>query len=75
MSKPGADPTSGISLGDVLRLPKRHPACRRHGRSTFNTGHIWRLPAPRLWAKSYRPLPAYSSTEGWALVNIGWKQE
>src|SRR5882762_2705067 len=29
MSKPGADPSSGMSLGDVLRLPKRHPACRR----------------------------------------------
>src|SRR5229473_184606 len=29
MSKPGADPSSGISLGDVLRLTKRHPACRR----------------------------------------------
>jgi hypothetical protein len=29
MSKPGADPTSGISLGDALRLPERHPACRR----------------------------------------------
>ena len=29
MSKPGADPASGISVGDVLRLPKRHPACRR----------------------------------------------
>jgi hypothetical protein len=29
MSKPGADPSSGISLGDVLRLPERHPACRR----------------------------------------------
>src|SRR5450755_494365 len=29
MSKPGVDPTSGISLGEVLRLPKRHPACRR----------------------------------------------
>src|SRR6266581_1502102 len=29
MSKPGADPSSGISLGDVLRRPKRHPACRR----------------------------------------------
>src|ERR1700731_4158527 len=29
MSKSGADPASGISLGDVLRLPKRHPACRR----------------------------------------------
>src|SRR6266705_6281929 len=29
MSKPGVDPTSGTSLGDVLRLPKRHPACRR----------------------------------------------
>ena len=29
MSKAGADPASGISLGDVLRLPKRHPACRR----------------------------------------------
>ena len=29
MSKPGDDPSSGISLGDALRLPKRHPACRR----------------------------------------------
>src|SRR5260370_42097032 len=28
MSKPGADPSPGISLGDALRLPKRHPACR-----------------------------------------------
>ena len=29
MSKPGADPSSGISLEDALRLPKRHPVCRR----------------------------------------------
>jgi hypothetical protein len=29
MSKPGADPSSGISVGDVLILPTRHPACRR----------------------------------------------
>jgi hypothetical protein len=29
MSKPGGDPSSGISLGGVLRRPKRHPACRR----------------------------------------------
>src|ERR1700737_3365064 len=29
MSKPGGDPSSGISLGDVLRRTKRHPACRR----------------------------------------------
>jgi hypothetical protein len=29
MSKPRADPAFGISLGDVLRLPKRHPAYRR----------------------------------------------
>src|ERR1700693_3678885 len=29
MSKPGVDPTSGISLRDELRLLKRHPACRR----------------------------------------------
>src|SRR5713226_5000162 len=29
MSKPGGDPSSGISLGDVLGLPKRHPAYRR----------------------------------------------
>src|SRR6266403_3966211 len=29
MSKPGADPSPGMSLGDALRLPKRHPACRR----------------------------------------------
>ena len=29
MSKPGGDSSSGNSLGDALRLPKRHPACRR----------------------------------------------
>src|SRR5437667_5252206 len=29
MSKPGGDPSFGISLRDVLRLLKRHPACRR----------------------------------------------
>src|SRR6266571_2010956 len=29
MSKPGGDPSSGISLGDVLIRPERHPACRR----------------------------------------------
>jgi hypothetical protein len=29
MPKPGGDPSSGISLGDALRLPKRHPAYRR----------------------------------------------
>jgi len=34
MSKLGADPSSGISLGDALRLPKRHPACRRREATT-----------------------------------------
>jgi hypothetical protein len=29
MAKPGGDPSSGISLGDALILPQRHPACRR----------------------------------------------
>src|SRR3979490_1224229 len=29
MSKPGVVPSCGISLGGVLRRPKRHPACRR----------------------------------------------
>ena len=29
MSKPGVDPTSGISSGDILIMPERHPACRR----------------------------------------------
>jgi len=29
MSKPGADPSSGISLGDILILPERQLACRR----------------------------------------------
>src|SRR5438874_13703707 len=29
MSEPGVGPTFGISSGDVLRLPERHPACRR----------------------------------------------
>jgi len=30
MSKPGVGTPSGISSGDVLILPERHPACRRH---------------------------------------------
>ena len=29
MSKPGGVPSSGISSGDALILPERHPACRR----------------------------------------------
>src|SRR6202040_2402305 len=29
MSEPGGDPSPGQSLGDALRLPERHPACRR----------------------------------------------
>src|SRR6202023_2919471 len=29
MSEPGGDPSSGISSGDGLILPERHPACRR----------------------------------------------
>jgi len=29
MSKPGVDPTSGISSGDVLIPTERHPACRQ----------------------------------------------
>src|ERR687898_3609307 len=29
MSKPGGDPSFGISSGDALILPERHPACRR----------------------------------------------
>ena len=29
MAKPGGDPSSGISSGDALRRPERHPACRR----------------------------------------------
>src|SRR6266849_492853 len=34
MSKLGAGPASGISLGDALRRPKRHPACRRRKKLT-----------------------------------------
>src|SRR5215470_19813161 len=30
MSEPGVGTPSGISSGDVLILPERHPACRRH---------------------------------------------
>src|SRR6266498_869745 len=38
MSEPGADPSSGISSGDALRLPERHPACRRReARPGFRT--------------------------------------
>src|SRR5437773_3799449 len=29
MSKPGGDPSSGISSGDALIPTERHPACRR----------------------------------------------
>ena len=38
MSKPGAAHSSGISVGEVLRLLTRHPACRRReARSGFRT--------------------------------------
>ena len=38
MSKPGADPTPGISSEDPLIPTKRHPACRRHeARPGFGT--------------------------------------
>src|SRR5262245_27338862 len=30
VSKPGVDPTYGMSSGDVLRRAERHPACRQH---------------------------------------------
>jgi hypothetical protein len=70
MSKPGADPSSGISLGDALRLPKRHPACRR--REAQSKTHLLRpcrkLPAvPRSrfdmlmpWPR-VSPLPRYNA--------------
>src|ERR1700682_6200789 len=36
MSEPGGDPSSGISSGDALIRPERHPACRRReARSGF----------------------------------------
>ena len=38
MSKPGVDPTSGISSDDVLIRTERHPACRqREARSGSGT--------------------------------------
>jgi hypothetical protein len=37
MSKPGADPASGISSGDALILPERHPACRREAQPGSDT--------------------------------------
>ena len=38
MSEPGAGTSSGISSGDVLILPERHPACRRReARPGFRT--------------------------------------
>ena len=38
MSKPGGDPSSGISSGDVLIPTERHPACRqREARSGSGT--------------------------------------
>src|SRR6267143_1504889 len=38
MSEPGGVPSSGISSGDALILPERHPACRRReARPGFRT--------------------------------------
>src|SRR5215813_927578 len=38
VSKPGGDPSSGISSVDVLTLTERHPACRqREARSGCHT--------------------------------------
>src|ERR1700720_1688576 len=47
MSEPGGDPSSGISLGDVLRLPKRHPACRRREAQSALVRNVRTLPAMR----------------------------
>ena len=39
LSKPGVDPSPGISSEDVLIPTERHPACRqREARSGFGTG-------------------------------------
>ena len=38
MSEPEVDPSSGISSGDGMILPERHPACRRReARPGFRT--------------------------------------
>jgi hypothetical protein len=50
MSKPGGDPSPGISSGDALILPERRPACRRREArpgSCTATGRLSRSdPAP-----------------------------
>ena len=40
MPKPGGDPSSGISLGDVLRLPERHRACSG---AKLNQALVWNV--------------------------------
>jgi hypothetical protein len=39
MSKPGGYPSSGISLGGVLRRPKRHPARREAQPGSWSEGN------------------------------------
>src|SRR5215468_6529756 len=74
MSEPGGDPSSGISSGDALRLPERHPACRRrearpgfrmervHGLFLFPVGQG---PRPNNAAPSLQPhYRAFDTTTG-----------
>ena len=62
MSKPEADPASGISLGDVLRLPKRHPACRRREANQALGRNVRTWPAmPREKAQGFQNCEAEST--------------
>ena len=59
MPKPGGDPSSGISSGDVLILPERHPACRRRqARSGF------RMERENLFSDAKRQAASGSNREG-----------
>jgi len=59
MSEPGGDPSSGISSGDALILPERHPACRRReARPGFRTEREnLRFVTPTAWRDKLQAAP------------------
>jgi hypothetical protein len=63
MSKPGADPSSGISLGDALILPKRHPACRRRANDDNHA-----IQKADEWVAS---IPELIEEETWLIIKAG----
>src|SRR6202022_2444670 len=71
MSKPGGCHSSGISLGDALRLPKRHPAWRRREAQTHLLRPCHKLPAvPRSRFDMLMPWPRVACSQRRSLTSF-----